>query len=97
MEMTKLTDRVDVLENESKDEVRETGNHGGGVNIETFNFHGEQNTSERTELVQSDSRTLNVTNCVQVYLIFFNLKDTVLQITIKNNQLIILTKKLTQK
>ena len=50
--MTKLTDRVDVLENESKDEVRETGNHGGGVNIETFNFHGEQNTSERTELVR---------------------------------------------
>ena len=36
MEMTKLTDRVDVLENNSKDGIEETGSH-GAVNIE---FHG---------------------------------------------------------
>ena len=41
MEMTKLTDRVDVLENESKNEVGEIGSHGGDVNIENYNFHGE--------------------------------------------------------
>ena len=41
MEMTKLTDRVDVLENDSKDKVGKTESHGGGVNIETFNFNGE--------------------------------------------------------
>ena len=86
MEMTKLTDRVDVLENESKNEVQETGGH-GAVNIENFNFHGESNTSDRTQL----------TNCIQVYLTFFNLKDMALQITINNHQLIILTKKLMQK
>ena len=97
MEMTKLTDRVDVLENDSKDKVGKTESHGGGVNIETFNFHGEQNTSERTELVQSDSRTLNLIYYVQVYLIFFNLKNTALQIITNNRQMIIPTKKLMQK
>ena len=40
MEMTKLTDRVDVLENDSKAEVQATGGQ-GAVNIENFNFHGE--------------------------------------------------------
>ena len=36
MEMTQLTDRVDVLENQSKDGIGETKSH-GDVNIE---FHG---------------------------------------------------------
>ena len=49
MEMTKLTDRVDVLENESKDEIEETGSH-GAVNIE---FHGEKKKLVQTEFVRT--------------------------------------------
>ena len=47
--MTKLSDRVDVLENESKDEIEETGSH-GAVNIE---FHGEKKKLVQTEFVRT--------------------------------------------
>ena len=54
--MTKLSDRVDELQNESNDESEETGSH-GAVNIE---FHGEKNNLGQTELV----RTIGMKNCL---------------------------------
>ena len=49
MEMTKITDRVDILENESNDETEETKSV-GAVNIE---FTGDHLFSGLSDLVQS--------------------------------------------